>query len=172
MILKVKNSSDISQSNQPVALQGTWMKRFTTAATILDISPGGTDWSCVLKRRFENQISSTRRERTFTMYLNEIREQLSEDQRKRSNRKKANLRCYSNEGDIENTATNTIKRQNRLMTCLQVIGILNGEQIASDRDDTIEGYIFHIKRGKIYEVTGRLTKSQPLAFVIKDRIFA
>ncbi|RIB10097.1 hypothetical protein C2G38_2207042 [Gigaspora rosea] len=101
--------------------------------------------------------------------LNEIREQLSEDQRKRSNRKKANLRCYSNEGDIENTATNTIKRQNRLMTCLQVIGILNGEQIASDRDDTIEGYIFHIKRGKIYEVTGRLTKSQPLAFVIKDR---
>ncbi|KAF0406827.1 c2h2-type zinc finger transcription factor [Gigaspora margarita] len=52
---------------------------------------------------------------------------------------------------------------------LQVIGILNGgNRLQMIEMDTPKGYISRVKRGKIYEVTGRLTKSQPLAFVIKE----
>ncbi|CAG8838496.1 44162_t:CDS:2, partial [Gigaspora margarita] len=52
---------------------------------------------------------------------------------------------------------------------LQVIGILNGgNRLQMIEMNTPKGYISRVKRGKIYEVTGRLMKSQPLAFVIKE----
>ncbi|RIB02567.1 Enolase, C-terminal TIM barrel domain-containing protein [Gigaspora rosea] len=73
------------------------------------------NWSCVLERRFENRISSTRREKTFMMYLNENQddgEQLLEGQGKQSNRKNVNLRSCSNEKDIENTTNKKAKTFN------------------------------------------------------------
>jgi len=38
--------------------------------------------------------------------------------------------------------------------------------------DTLRGYIFRVKHGKFYEVSSRLTKLQPLGFVIKEILYA
>lgn len=52
---------------------------------------------------------------------------------------------------------------------LQVIGILNGgNRLQTITMDTPRGYICRIQRGKVYEVDGRLSKSQPIAFVVKE----
>ncbi|CAG8713816.1 10989_t:CDS:2, partial [Funneliformis caledonium] len=52
---------------------------------------------------------------------------------------------------------------------LQVIGILNGgNRLQTIIMDAPRGYICRVKRGKIHEVNGRLTKIQPLGFVIKE----
>ncbi|CAG8539153.1 7746_t:CDS:10 [Ambispora leptoticha] len=84
-------------------LNGTWNKRFVTAAEILKIKESVVplpsdnveasvvvdepDWSRVFEERFKMQISSSRREKTYMMYSNEnehVGEQLLEDQRKRT----------------------------------------------------------------------------------------
>ncbi|CAB5356582.1 unnamed protein product [Rhizophagus irregularis] len=70
-------------------LNGTWNKRFVTAAEILKIKVvvDEPDWSRIFEERFKMQISNSRREKTYTMYSNEnehVGEQLLEDQRKRT----------------------------------------------------------------------------------------
>ncbi|RGB31277.1 hypothetical protein C1646_764271 [Rhizophagus diaphanus] len=52
----------------------------------------------------------------------------------------------------------------------------NGTKYLKDRGNRFQtiiidiprGYISRVKHGKFYEVSGRLTKSQPLGFVIKE----
>ncbi|CAB4403765.1 unnamed protein product [Rhizophagus irregularis] len=68
-------------------LNGTWNKRFVTAVERLKIKEivDEPDWSRIFEERFK--ISSSRREKTYTMYSNEnehVGEQLLEDQRKRT----------------------------------------------------------------------------------------
>ncbi|CAG8729442.1 18135_t:CDS:2, partial [Rhizophagus irregularis] len=58
-------------SNKSAALQGAWAKRFTYVAVSGQVVEDTSDWSCVLEERFKIQISSSRREKTYTMYSNE-----------------------------------------------------------------------------------------------------
>jgi len=52
---------------------------------------------------------------------------------------------------------------------LQVIGILNGgNRLQMITMDTPRGYTSRVKHGKFFEVSGRLSKLQPLGFVIKE----
>ncbi|GES93101.1 hypothetical protein GLOIN_2v1728285 [Rhizophagus clarus] len=57
------------------------------------------------------------------------------------------------------------------MEQLQVIGILNeGNRLQTITMDTPRGYISCVKHGKFFEISGRLSKLQPLGFVIKAMI--
>ncbi|CAG8754961.1 9413_t:CDS:2, partial [Funneliformis caledonium] len=72
-------------SNKSAALQG-YRVRLRPELQI-QVVEDTSDWSCVLEERFKIQISSSRREKTYTMYSNEnehVGEQLLEDQRKRT----------------------------------------------------------------------------------------
>ncbi|CAG8699453.1 5013_t:CDS:2, partial [Acaulospora colombiana] len=56
-----------------------------------------------------------------------------------------------------------------LVRKLQVVGILNGaNRIQVMTVDLPKGYITRIQRRKVYEIAGRLSKSKPLAFVLKE----
>ncbi|CAG8473689.1 8463_t:CDS:2 [Ambispora gerdemannii] len=60
-------------------------------------------------------------------------------------------------------------RKDDIIRQLQVIGMLNGgNRLQIITMDTPKGYICRVERGKIYEVNGRLSMSQPLAFVVKE----
>lgn len=60
-----------------------------------------------------------------------------------------------------------------LVRQLQVVGILNGaNRIQIIRMDLPKGYVCRIQREKVYDVAGRLTKSQPLALVLKELLRA
>ncbi|CAG8438626.1 7853_t:CDS:2 [Scutellospora calospora] len=56
---------------------------------------------------------------------------------------------------------------------LQVVGILNGaNRIQVMTVDLPKGYITRIQRRKVYEIAGRLSKSKPLAFALKEILCA
>ncbi|PKK66705.1 hypothetical protein RhiirC2_753049, partial [Rhizophagus irregularis] len=56
---------------------------------------------------------------------------------------------------------------------LQVVGILQGaNRIQIVRMDLPKGYVYRVRRENVYEVGGRLNKSQPLAFVLKEILCA
>ncbi|CAG8553436.1 25905_t:CDS:2 [Dentiscutata erythropus] len=234
------------ESNQLSALQGAWIKRFTSAATILGISKvtiplfyfvfngiwvrfrpelrlkvrfrpepmllgnldigvvlsqvimveasvrfrpelrwlaeDMPDWSCVLERRFENRISSTRREKTFTMYLNEnqdVGEQLLEGQRKQSNKKNVNLGSCSNEKDIENTTNKKAKTFNSSFDVY--VGSNEGSCDILDFTEFDESYLamnpekmWRLKTGRkvediIYQHAKTLHKESSLhSFIVND----
>ncbi|CAG8715188.1 7630_t:CDS:2, partial [Funneliformis mosseae] len=60
-----------------------------------------------------------------------------------------------------------------LVRKLEVIGILHGaNRIQIITMDYLKGYISHIRHRKFYEVSGRLTKSNPLALVLKEILYA
>ncbi|CAG8530804.1 15722_t:CDS:1, partial [Cetraspora pellucida] len=55
----------------------------------------------------------------------------------------------------------------------RIIGILNvGNHLQTIMMNTPRGYISRVKHEKFYEVSGRLTKLQPLGFVIKEILYA
>ncbi|CAG8647232.1 10166_t:CDS:2, partial [Diversispora eburnea] len=83
------------KSNELLALEGSWIKRFELASNILrtkestlrlpKIIKDKADWSCVIEKRHRIQISESRREKTYTMYSNEneyVGNELLEDQKK------------------------------------------------------------------------------------------
>ncbi|CAG8813346.1 41774_t:CDS:2 [Gigaspora margarita] len=60
-----------------------------------------------------------------------------------------------------------------LVRKLQVVGILNGaNRIQVMTVDLPKGYITRIQRRKVYEIAGRLSKSKPLAFALKEILYA
>ncbi|CAG8605145.1 21814_t:CDS:2 [Cetraspora pellucida] len=60
-----------------------------------------------------------------------------------------------------------------LVRKLQVVGILNGaNRIQVMIVDLPKGYITRIQRRKVYEIAGRLSKSKPLAFALKEILCA
>ncbi|KAF0521376.1 c2h2-type zinc finger transcription factor [Gigaspora margarita] len=60
-----------------------------------------------------------------------------------------------------------------LVRNLEVIGILHGaNRIQIITMDYPKGYISRVKHRKFYEVSGRLTKSNPLALVLKEILCA
>ncbi|CAG8788497.1 4999_t:CDS:2, partial [Dentiscutata erythropus] len=60
-----------------------------------------------------------------------------------------------------------------LVRKLQVVGILNGaNRIQVMTVDLPKGYITRIQRRKVYEIAGRLSKSKPLAFALKEVLCA
>ncbi|CAG8595528.1 5551_t:CDS:2 [Paraglomus brasilianum] len=60
-----------------------------------------------------------------------------------------------------------------LVRKLQVVGILNGaNRIQVMTVDLPKGYITRIQRRKVYEIAGRLSKSKPLAYALKEILCA
>ncbi|CAB4402792.1 unnamed protein product [Rhizophagus irregularis] len=89
VLMSLSRTSNGSSPKTNENLNGTWNKRFVTAVERLKIKEivDEPDWSRIFEERFKMQISSSRREKTYTMYSNEnehVGEQLLEDQRKRT----------------------------------------------------------------------------------------
>ncbi|CAB4494746.1 unnamed protein product [Rhizophagus irregularis] len=69
--------------------------------------------------------------------------------------------------------TTICDRREDLVRKLEVIGILHGaNRIQLITMDCPKGYISRVKHRKFYEVSGRLTKSNPLALVLKEILCA
>ncbi|PKK57126.1 hypothetical protein RhiirC2_764088 [Rhizophagus irregularis] len=69
--------------------------------------------------------------------------------------------------------TTICNRREDLVRKLEVIGILHGaNRIQLITMDCPKGYISRVKHRKFYEVSGRLTKSNPLALVLKEILCA
>ncbi|CAB4409816.1 unnamed protein product [Rhizophagus irregularis] len=98
------------KSNNPLALDGAWTKRFSSAANILNIKEtrkvveDKPNWTYVIKTRYKAEISESRHERTY-----EIKESTAAEEAENAHKRLLSESMgYENEGD-PSTPSNKIR---------------------------------------------------------------